>query len=189
VPPAQNKYPAPSRVHRERFPRSNRQPGTRVSARWPHLLRLDSAITEYLSEVQARYSIRAADRLRWPLDDFRQSYPFHLIGTFSNKTFMAAHTRNAHQHSVMCYLSAGKKKGWALATLFGGLSYIVEFTCSFEERSSRLFSIFLGLGPQAKPVRTRSKKKPRCWPFFPSLPLRSLPRQHSREPAKGNSEG
>lgn len=42
----------------------------------------------------------------------------------------------------MCYLSAGKKKGWALVTLFGGLSYIVEVTDKFEERLSRLFSIF-----------------------------------------------
>jgi hypothetical protein len=42
----------------------------------------------------------------------------------------------------MCYLSAGKKKGWALVTLFGGLSYVVEVTDSYEERSSRLFSIF-----------------------------------------------
>ncbi len=42
----------------------------------------------------------------------------------------------------MCYLSAGKKKGWALVTLFGGLSYVVELTGNYEERSSRLFSIF-----------------------------------------------
>lgn len=64
------------------------------------------------------------------------------LRVFCNKNFMAAHTRNAHQHSVMCYLSAGKKKGWALLTLFGGVSYIVEVTDKFEERSSRLFSIF-----------------------------------------------
>jgi hypothetical protein len=42
----------------------------------------------------------------------------------------------------MCYLSAGKKRGWALVTLFGGLSYVVEVTDSYEEPSSRLFSIF-----------------------------------------------
>lgn len=64
------------------------------------------------------------------------------LRVFCNKTFMAAHARNAHQHSVMCYLSAGKKKGWALVTLFGGLSYVVEVTDKYEERSSRLFSIF-----------------------------------------------
>lgn len=61
---------------------------------------------------------------------------------FCNKNFMAAHTRNAQQHSVMCYLSAGKKKGWVLVTLFGGLSYVVEVTDSYQEPSSRLFSIF-----------------------------------------------
>ena len=64
------------------------------------------------------------------------------LRVFCNKTFMAAHVRNAHQHSVMCYLSAEKKKGWALVTLFGGLSYVVEVTGNYEERSSRLFSIF-----------------------------------------------
>lgn len=64
------------------------------------------------------------------------------LRVFCNKNFMGAHTRNAHQHSVMCYLSAGKKKGWALVTLFGGLSYVVEVSASYEETSSRLFSIF-----------------------------------------------
>jgi hypothetical protein len=55
---------------------------------------------------------------------------------------MDAHSRNAHQHSVMCHLSAGKRKGWALVTLFGGLSYIVEVTDKFDEGSSKQFSIF-----------------------------------------------
>jgi hypothetical protein len=64
------------------------------------------------------------------------------LRVFCNKTFMAAHSRTAYQHSVMCYLSAGKKKGWALVTLFGGLSYVVELTSNYEEGSSRLFSIF-----------------------------------------------
>jgi HNH endonuclease len=64
------------------------------------------------------------------------------LRVFCNKNFMAAHRRNAHQHSVMCYLSAGKKRGWALVTLFGGLSYVVEVTDRYEEPSSRLFSIF-----------------------------------------------
>jgi hypothetical protein len=64
------------------------------------------------------------------------------LRVFCNKNFMSAHTRNAHQHSVICYLSAGKKKGWALVTLFGGLSYVVEVTPNYDERSSRLFSIF-----------------------------------------------
>jgi hypothetical protein len=28
------------------------------------------------------------------------------------------------------------KKGWAVETLFGGLSYIVELTANYQERSS-----------------------------------------------------
>jgi len=61
---------------------------------------------------------------------------------FSNQLFMTVHSRTAHQHSVMFYLSAGMQRGWALVTLFGGLSYIVEVTASYQERNSRQFSIF-----------------------------------------------
>jgi hypothetical protein len=64
------------------------------------------------------------------------------VRVFCNKEFMAAHVRAAYQHSVMCYLSAGMKKGWALVTLFGGLSYIVEVSANFTEPTSRHFSIF-----------------------------------------------
>jgi hypothetical protein len=42
----------------------------------------------------------------------------------------------------MVYLSAGKKRGWVVVTLFGGLSYVVEVTPNYDERSSKLFSIF-----------------------------------------------
>jgi hypothetical protein len=64
------------------------------------------------------------------------------LRVFCNKVFIATHARTAQQHSVMCYLSAGKRKGWALVTLFGGVSYLVEVTSNYEERSSKLFSIF-----------------------------------------------
>jgi len=64
------------------------------------------------------------------------------ISIFCNKSFMAAQTRVAHQHSVICYLSAGLRKGWIVVTLFGGLTYAMEVTDNFEETSSRQFSIF-----------------------------------------------
>jgi hypothetical protein len=64
------------------------------------------------------------------------------LSIFCNKTFMTAQTRAAHQHSVICYLSAGLKKGWIIVTLFGGLTYAVEVTDNYEENSSRQFSIF-----------------------------------------------
>jgi len=64
------------------------------------------------------------------------------LSIFCNKSFMAAQTRTAHQHSVICYLSAGLKKGWIVVTLFGGLTYAVEVTDNYEENSSRQFSIF-----------------------------------------------
>jgi hypothetical protein len=61
---------------------------------------------------------------------------------FANKGFMSAHVRTAHQHSVMCYLSAGMYAGWTLVTLFGGISYLVEVTTEYAERESKQFSIF-----------------------------------------------
>jgi len=61
---------------------------------------------------------------------------------FANEGFMGAHVRTAHQHSVMCYMSAGMHKGWALVTLFGGLSYLMEVAANYTERDSRQFSIF-----------------------------------------------
>jgi hypothetical protein len=64
------------------------------------------------------------------------------VWIFSNERFMSAHLRTAHQHSVLCYLSAGMQKGWALVTLFGGISYLVEVTTEYTERGSRQFSIF-----------------------------------------------
>jgi len=53
---------------------------------------------------------------------------------FANEGFIGAHVRTAHQHSVMCYLSAGMRKGWSLVTLFGGITYIVGVTTDYAER-------------------------------------------------------
>lgn len=64
------------------------------------------------------------------------------VAIFADEMFMALHTRTAHQHSVICYLSAGLRKGWALVTLFGGLSYLVEVSPDYAESQSRQFSIF-----------------------------------------------
>jgi hypothetical protein len=64
------------------------------------------------------------------------------VWIFANEGFVTAHVRTAHQHSVMCYLSAGMRQGWALITLFGGISYLVEVTTAYSEPRSRQFSIF-----------------------------------------------
>jgi hypothetical protein len=64
------------------------------------------------------------------------------VRIFANDSFMAAHSRTAYQHSVMCYLNARAKRGCALVTLFGGLSYTVEVTRCYTDRISRQFSIF-----------------------------------------------
>src|SRR5262245_11725434 len=39
-----------------------------------------------------------------------------------------------------------------------------------------------------KPTRTRSKKKPRCWPFFPNRQRRLSPPRHLPARAKGKFE-
>jgi hypothetical protein len=61
---------------------------------------------------------------------------------FANKDFVSDYIRTPHQHSVRSYFSAGMHKGWAIVTLFGGLSYVIELTGQFNEVSSRNFSLF-----------------------------------------------
>jgi len=61
---------------------------------------------------------------------------------FANPGLMSAYLHTPYQHSVMCYLSAGMHKGWALVTLFGGISYLVTITENYTYGGSRQFSIF-----------------------------------------------
>lgn len=53
---------------------------------------------------------------------------------FPNAGLMSAYIQTPYQHSVMCYLSAGMGKGWALVTLFGGISYLVSLTDNYSEK-------------------------------------------------------
>ena len=64
------------------------------------------------------------------------------IRIFANENIMSAWLHTPYQHSVLCYLSVGMKKGWALVTLFGGLSYLVEVVDNYAEANSRQFNIF-----------------------------------------------
>jgi hypothetical protein len=89
-----------------------------------------------------RYDNLRKARLATKLEDLR-------VWFFANQGFMGAHIRTAHQHSLMCYLSAGMRKGWALVTLFGGLSYLVEVTTDYGERESKQFSIFYDAASKA----------------------------------------
>jgi hypothetical protein len=72
------------------------------------------------------------------------------VWIFANDGLMSDHPRTAHQHSVMCYLSAGMRKGWAVITLFGGLTYRVDLTADYTERESRQFSIFYDAGSKKR---------------------------------------
>jgi hypothetical protein len=61
---------------------------------------------------------------------------------FANAGLMSAYMHTPYQHSVMCYLSGGMHKGWALVTLFGGICYLVSVAKGYPENQSRQFSIF-----------------------------------------------
>ena len=64
------------------------------------------------------------------------------VWVFANEGFMGAHLHTAHMHSIMCYFSAGMRKAWAIVTLFGGITYLVDVATDYTEPESRQFSIF-----------------------------------------------
>lgn len=72
---------------------------------------------------------------------------------FANQNITDAWQRTPYLHSVMVYLSAGMKKGWALVTLFGSLSYLVEVTPECTDRHSTQFSIFFDAESKARVQR------------------------------------
>jgi len=72
------------------------------------------------------------------------------VGFFCNEEFMGTYARTVQHHSVMCYLSAGRKKGWALVTLFGALTYLVELTENYTGPRSKSFSIFYDAARQKR---------------------------------------
>jgi hypothetical protein len=63
------------------------------------------------------------------------------VWIFTKEGLMGAHSRAAHLHSVMCYLSAYWRKGWAIVTLFGGLSYRVDVATEYNGKDNQ-FGIF-----------------------------------------------
>jgi hypothetical protein len=71
--------------------------------------------------------------------NYTQKLPVRI---FANPNIIGAWLHTPYQHSVLCHLDAGMKKGWALVTLFGGLSYIVEVAPTYAEPRNRQFSLF-----------------------------------------------
>jgi hypothetical protein len=76
------------------------------------------------------------DKLRERI--FLANVPVHI---FANEDFAAYQVRTPRQHSVITCLNAELNNGWSVVTLFGGLSYLVHVTDTFDEQSSRCFSI------------------------------------------------
>ncbi len=93
------------------------------------------------------------DALREMIIGARQDLSRFGLRIFANKDFASDHKSSPRQHAVRTHLSAGMHHGWACVTLFGGLSYIIELTRSFDERDSRSFSLFYN-------VETRSLFNP-----------------------------
>jgi integrase len=87
-------------------------------ARPPHRRRLDSAIDEYLSEVRANRSVRAAEHLRRLLDDFNQS---------CTKVYLHAIARR----DLVEYMALLRERGLADRTIFNRLSSRLTFPRSF----------------------------------------------------------
>ncbi len=114
MPPAQNERVKPRAADPQRRPRSRPRRGSQVRTRRPRRLRLYSAINEYLSEVQAKRSVRAADRLRWLLDDFRQSCP---------RVYLQAIT----WRDLMEYMAELRERGLADRTIFNRISALTTF--------------------------------------------------------------
>jgi hypothetical protein len=128
----------------------------------PHEIVIEADYTVTLPFVQSFEARKVAAKIAMAAIAFKYGIPFVLssqfdafrevcvakaapdlrVWFFANEGFMGAHIRTAQQHSVMCYLSAGMRKGWALVTLFGGLSYLMEVTTEYAERESEQFSIF-----------------------------------------------
>src|SRR5258707_7124188 len=114
MPQAQKKRVDLSRADRRRTSRSRPYVGAAFKARRPHRLRLDSAINEYLSEMRARRSVRAADRMRWLLNDFRRSCP---------RVYLQAITRR----DLMGYMAVLRQRGLADRTIFNRISALTTF--------------------------------------------------------------
>lgn len=83
-----------------------------------HRLRLDSAITEYLADVRARRSTRAADRLEWLFNDFRRVCPKLLL-------------RSIKRRDLISYMTSLRNRGLADRTIFNRISAVLSFLRSF----------------------------------------------------------
>jgi len=81
-------------------------------------LRLNSAITQYLADISARRSARAADRLEWLFNDFRKS---------CRKRRLCAITRQ----DLIAYMAALRERGLADRTVFNRISTMLSFLRSF----------------------------------------------------------
>jgi integrase/recombinase XerD len=112
--PHQDKRVELTPADRQPLPRSRRRRVAQRRARSSGRVRLDSAVNEYLSEVQARRSARSAERMRWLLSDFRQS---------CSKVYLQAITRR----DLMAYMAELRKRGLADRTIFNRISALTTF--------------------------------------------------------------
>ena len=96
----------------------NRQATTGARGTQLRRLRLASAISQYLAEIRARRSARAADRLEPLFSDFRRS---------CRKRYL----RGVNRRDLICYMAALRKRGLADRTIFNRMSTVLSFLRSF----------------------------------------------------------
>jgi|ERR1700739_1735724 len=146
----------------EKFAARNRAKGQLIKRAMPKRIVIEAT---YIQKVMFALSLEArkvAAKIALTSLAFKYGIPFALLPSFdalrkvcdaadatklpvrifANENVQTAWLRTPHQHSVLCYLSAGMRKGWALVTLFGGLCYLVEVSAAYNESESRQFSIF-----------------------------------------------
>ena len=146
----------------EKFAARNRGKGRLIKRGVPKQIVIEATYTQKVMFALSLEARKVAAKIALTAIAFKYGIPFALSPLFdglrqvrdkrntaglpvricANENIQSAWLRTPHQHSVLCYLSAGMKKGWALVTLFGGLCYLVEVTAAYSERESRQFSIF-----------------------------------------------
>lgn len=63
------------------------------------------------------------------------------VWVLANEGLMEANLRTAYEHSVIAYLSAEWRRGWAVVSLFGGIMYRVDLSTDYPDANLQ-FSIF-----------------------------------------------
>lgn len=110
MPKTQSRQAQPAPLRRQ-LPNSGRRSR-------PGRLRIASAIADYLADIRARRSARAANRLEWLFDDFRRSCHKRRL-------------RAINRRDLIAYMAALRDHGLSDRTIFNRMSTVLTFLRSF----------------------------------------------------------